>query len=314
VVVSGDDGWTPVPHQVAQAAAAAPGAKVSTGLVVDEARAYGKKVSVTGVDPAAAAKVWHVDWHRGDDATLSGLRGDQAIVRRDFADKHHLGVGSTVAVTAADGRRLTVRVAGVATGSPLDVLGTGQLMVARPTFESAFTARKPRLVLVDGARVDDVRRAVAAFPDARVWTRDGFADMEAKQIDGILGIVTVLLALALVISILGIVNTLALGVTERTRELGMLRAVGMRRRQVRRMVRHEGALTALIGATLGIGVGLALASAISVALASQGVRFAVPVGSIAVYAIVAGVAGVLAAALPARRAARLPVLGALAHE
>jgi putative ABC transport system permease protein len=314
VVVAGQDNWTPVAEGVVRAAAAAPGATVATGVVVDEARAYGSSVHVSGVDPAQLARVWHVRWHRGDDATLRGLHGDGAIVRRDFADKHNLRVGSSLTVTAASGRRLALRVAGIATGSPLDVLGTGQVMVARPAFDGTFAVRKPKFVLVDGARAGDVRRAVAAFPDAKVSTRDAFASSKAAELDGIVGVVTVLLALALVISVLGIVNTLALGVAERTRELGMLRAVGMRRRQVRRMVRHEGALTALVGAALGIAVGLALAGAISAALASQGVRFAVPVGSIAVYAVVAALAGVLAAALPARRAARLPILGALAHE
>ncbi|WP_445147723.1 ABC transporter permease [Baekduia sp. Peel2402] len=314
VVIAGQDNWTPVPQAVVRAAASAPGAKIATGVVVDEGRAYGKAVHVTGVDPAAAAKLWHVDWHRGSDATLRGLNGDGAIVRRDFADKHGLRVGSAFVVTSANGRQLRARVAGIATGSPLDVLGTGEVMVARAAFASTFAVRKPKLVLVDGASADAVRRAVAAFPDAKVSTRGAFADAKAKELDGVVGIVTVLLALALIISVLGIVNTLALGVAERTRELGVLRAVGMRRRQMRRMVRHEGALTALIGATLGIGVGLALAGAISAALASQGVRFVIPFGSIAAYAIVAAVAGILAAALPARRAARLPILGALAHE
>jgi putative ABC transport system permease protein len=314
VVVAGTDGWSPVSENAVAAAAKAPAAKVSTGIVVDEARAYGKSIYVSGADPAQLAKVWHFNWHRGSDGTLRALRGDQAIVRRDFADKHGLKPGSRVTVTAASGKRTTVTVAGVATGSPLDVLGVGQITVPRPAFDATFAVRKPKLVLVDGARPAAVRHALAAFPDAKVFTRDELADFNAKQIDGIIGVVTALLALAIVISILGIVNTLALGVAERTRELGMLRATGMSRREVRRMIRHEGALTALVGASLGIAVGLALAGAVTAALTSQGVRFAIPAASIGAYAIVAALAGVLAAALPARRAAKLPVLGALAHE
>jgi putative ABC transport system permease protein len=205
-------------------------------------------------------------------------------------------------------------VRGIATGSPLDVLGIGQVTVPRAAFDTTFAVRKPKLVLVDGASAASVRDAIAAFPDAKVSTRDEFAQANADGIDSVIGIVTVLLALAILISVLGIVNTLALGVTERTRELGMLRASGMSRRQVRRMVRHEGALTALVGASLGIAVGLGLAGAVTAALSGQGVRFAIPVGSIAAYAIAAAVAGVIAAAAPARRASRLPVLGALAHE
>jgi putative ABC transport system permease protein len=116
------------------------------------------------------------------------------------------------------------------------------------------------------------------------------------------------------VSLFGIVNTLVLSVLERTRELGMLRAVGMTRRQTRRMVRHESVVTALIGATLGTGVGLFLAGLVTAAFSDDGLAFAVPVGSLIAFAIVAAVAGVLAAVLPARRAARLDPLTALQYE
>ena len=124
-----------------------------------------------------------------------------------------------------------------------------------------------------------------------------------------------LLALAIIVSLFGIVNTLVLSVMERTRELGMLRAVGMSKRQMRRMVRHEGIITAQIGAVLGIVVGLILGGLVTGALsASTGMGFSVPVGSLVAFTIVASVAGVLAAILPARRAARLNVLDALSYE
>ena len=124
----------------------------------------------------------------------------------------------------------------------------------------------------------------------------------------------VLLALSVLVSLFGIVNTLVLSVFERTRELGMLRAIGMTRRQVRRMIRHEGIVTALIGATLGIGLGIALAALVTAALSSEGLVFSVPVISLIVFVIVAIVAGMLAAIFPARRAARLNVLQALQYE
>ena len=131
-------------------------------------------------------------------------------------------------------------------------------------------------------------------------------------VDDALGILYVLLALSVIVSLFGIVNTLVLSVFERRRELGMLRAVGMTRRQVRRMVRHESVITALIGAALGVGVGLVLRRG-SPAFGDQGLAFAVPVGSLVAFAVVA-LAGVLAAVLPARRAARLDPLTALAYE
>ena len=314
VVVAGQDDWSPVPAGTVAAAAHAAGATTAAPIVVDEARAAGASVHVSAADPAQLATVWHFRWDEGSDTTLRALGGDGAIVRRDFADGRGLHVGSRLTVTAASGKERALTVRGIVTGSPLDVLGIGQITIARSAFDATFAVRKPKMVLVDGASKASVQRALTAFPDAKVSTRDEFAKANADGIDGILGVVTVLLALAILISILGIVNTLALGVTERTRELGLLRATGMSRRQVRRMIRHEGALTALVGATLGIAIGLALAAAVTAALAGQGVRFAVPVGSIATYAVVAAVAGVLAAALPARRAARLPVLGALAND
>ena len=123
-----------------------------------------------------------------------------------------------------------------------------------------------------------------------------------------------LLGLSVVISLFGIVNTLVLTVFERTRELGMLRAVGMTRRQVRRMIRHESVVTALIGAALGIALGFFLAALVTRALASQGVVFAVPWGQVGIFVVAAVVVGILAAILPARRAARIDVLRAIQYE
>ena len=123
-----------------------------------------------------------------------------------------------------------------------------------------------------------------------------------------------LLALAIIVSLFGIVNTLVLSVMERTRELGMLRAVGMSKRQMRRMVRHEGIITAQIGSVMGIVVGLIIGGLVTGALSSTGMGFSVPVGSLVAFTIVAAGAGVVAAILPARRAARLNVLDALSYE
>ena len=130
----------------------------------------------------------------------------------------------------------------------------------------------------------------------------------------ILNILYVLLGLSVIVSLFGVINTLVLSVFERTRELGMLRAIGMTRRQVRRMVRHESIVTALIGAALGIAIGIFLAAITTVALSDYGVVFAVPDGTLTVFVGVAIVAGMLAAILPARRASRLNVLAALHYE
>ena len=156
------------------------------------------------------------------------------------------------------------------------------------------------------------KRALADFPDAKIQTESQFKNNQEKGIDTLLNLLYVLLSLSIIVSLFGIVNTLVLTVFERTRELGMLRAVGMTRRQLRRMIRHESVITALIGAALGIPVGIVLA--LMVGQAIEYPAFTIPVGTLVVFVIAAILAGLLAAIFPARRAARLNVLAALQYE
>ena len=158
-----------------------------------------------------------------------------------------------------------------------------------------------------------VDRAVAGEPTVEVLNREQFIASTTAQIDTVTTIITILLALSVLIAVLGIVNTLALAVIERTRELGLLRAVGLSRRQMRRMVTVEAVIVAVFGTLLGIGVGSAFGVAFQRALADQGIdQLSFPVGRLAAFLVVAALAGVLAALLPARRAARLDVLKAIA--
>jgi putative ABC transport system permease protein len=148
----------------------------------------------------------------------------------------------------------------------------------------------------------------------KVETRDDFALSTSKWLSQVLNIIYVLLALSVIVSLFGIVNTLALAVFERTREIGMLRAVGMTRRQARRMIRHEAMMTSLLGAALGLPGGIALAALATRRLQTYGLSLSVPVVSLATFILLSSIVGVIAAVLPARRAGKLNVLAALSYE
>jgi putative ABC transport system permease protein len=155
-------------------------------------------------------------------------------------------------------------------------------------------------------------RALKRFPNAKAATRQKFIDNQISGLKSILNIFYVLLALSVIVSLFGIVNTLVLTVFERTREIGMLRAIGMTRRQVRRMIRHESIITALMGGALGIALGIVLGGLLIYKI--DFIVFSLPVASLIVFALAAILVGILAAIFPARRAARPNVLQALQYE
>jgi putative ABC transport system permease protein len=190
-------------------------------------------------------------------------------------------------------------------------MGLGPVTIGTAAYDRAFANRQSVFTFAAGG---DPARALSGLPDTKTRTVAAFVDEQLDLLDQLLAILYVLLALAVIVSLFGIVNMLVLATFERTQELGTLRAVGMTRRQVRRMVRHESVITALIGAVTGIAVGLGLAAIVTSVFSDEGLSFALPVGSLVAFAIVAVIAGVLAAVLPARRAARTNVLVALAYE
>jgi len=200
-------------------------------------------------------------------------------------------------------------------GSPF-----GEVTVSIATFDNAFANHDNEFTLLNvrggpnPANTAALKRALTAFPTAKVQTRDEFKTSQLADLNTTLNLLYALLGLSVIVSLFGVINTLVLTVFERTRELGMLRAIGMTRRQVRRMVRQESIVTALIGAALGIAVGTFLAALTSRALEQYGIGFAIPYGTLVVFVGVAIVAGMLAAILPARRASRLNILEALQYE
>ncbi len=315
--ITAQNNFSPIPPAAANAVARDPGVEAVANVRTGNVAAYRKSFFATAVNPPGAT-VFQLDWKGGgSDQTLATLGRDGAITDTDYAKSHKLRLGSPITLTFADGSRGTFKIAGIfkppAGGSPF-----GRVTIS----QSAWDAHNPNpqnlysFVRTRGGGTDanraELESTLSKFPNAKVATRQQFIDNQIRGLNAILNVLYVLLALSVIVSLFGIVNTLVLTVFERTREIGMLRAIGMTRRQVRRMIRHESVITAAIGGVLGIVLGIVL-GALLVARVDF-IVFALPVGSLIVFAIATIIVGILAAIFPARRAARLNVLEALQYE
>ena len=318
VLTPSSTGSASFPTQTATALARVHGVKVVSAVRTDRANVAGARTTVGGVDLATIGAVYRFAWKNGSDAVLSHL-GDGAIVESSYATKHHLGVGSKFTLQTPNGTTRQVTVAATYHPPQADpVLPT--VVISQAAFDSAFPTPQDAQAFVNvngrpgAAMTAELKRALGAYPDAKIQTRAAWVTAQAKSVDQVLDLFYVLLALSVIISVFGMVNTLVLAVFERTRELGMLRAIGMSRRQMRRMIRHESIVTALIGAALGLPLGVLLAALTTSALGSLGIGFHLPGVQLTAFVVLAVVAGISAAVLPARRAARLNVLNALQYE
>jgi putative ABC transport system permease protein len=304
--------------QAARALAAVRGVTVVSGIRADRARALGGTTEVGAVDPATISRVFHFTWKNGADSALASL-GDGALVDSNYAKDHHLVVGSPITLQSSDGssRRFAVRATyRLPQADPL----LPNVVISQQAFDRTFPQPQDEEVLVDvtggvnPATTARLEHAIADYPDTTIQTEAAWIKQQGQSVNQILDLFYVLLALAVIVSMFGLVNTLVLAVFERTRELGMLRAIGLSRRQTRRMVRHESIITALIGAALGLPLGVFLAALATRGLSNYGVGFDLPVPQLVAFLCVAVLAGIAAAVLPARRAARLNVLEALQYE
>jgi putative ABC transport system permease protein len=314
--ITAQNNFSPIPTDAADAAAQAPGVQAVASVRAGQALVFGKVESVTAVTPNASSAI-ALDWSDGSQAVFGQLGESGAFIDNGFADDHNLTVGSPIKITVPNGTVVPLVVKGIfdppAGGSPF-----GIVTFSSATFDQHYDQPENlfSFVKMDGgvteANTQALDNALKDFPNAKAQTRDQFKDNQVSFLNNILNVLYILLALSVIVSLFGIINTLVLTVFERTREIGTLRAVGMTRRQVRRMIRYESIITALIGAALGIILGIVLAGLLTARV--DFINFDVPVGQIVVFAIAAIIVGIVAAILPARRASKLNVLQALQYE
>jgi len=320
-LVQDENGFSPIPAASAAALRRVPGVGEVSAANFSQAKVRGVSgnVSFSGVDPRSFPRLYSFTWVHGNNATLARLGPGGVLVSKRFAADNHLSVGDTLRTLTASGRRTALRVQGV-----YDDRGNvlTDATVDNATLRTVFGSKQDAFALVGlapGADERTVKRAIARvlhaeFPTVEALTKAEFKKRQAARVNQILALFYVMLSLSVIVALFGIANTLALSIHERTRELGMLRAIGTSRAQVRAIVRWESVITALIGALIGVALGCAFGALVTRPLADEGFVLSYPVGTLVVIVIVAGLFGVLAALLPARRAARIDVLQALAYE
>jgi putative ABC transport system permease protein len=287
----------------------------ASGFRVAPAELDGQGQFLAALNPGSAFELFDLDIVAGSPQDLTA---ETIFLLDERAEDLGVGIGDAVDARLLDGTERQLTVAGLYT-EPL-IVGNEVIshdlaeQTAAPQFDIASFVR-----LAEGVSIDEARPAIEAiaggYPNATVQDRDEYIAFQAAGVDLILKLIYGLLALAVLIAAFGITNTLRLSVIERSREIGLLRAVGMTRRQIRSTIRWEAVITALLGAVQGIVIGLALGYAVVYSLRAEGLgAFAVPSTSLVVIVLLAAAIGVLAAIRPARRAANLDVLDAVGTE
>ncbi|MFI0448432.1 ABC transporter permease [Actinomadura sp. 6N118] len=293
--------------RVADEVARLPQVENAAGLGQGAVRVGSDNADVRIADPARLGKVLALDVAAGSLAAA-----DTFAVSQDEADDHQWRIGSPVPVTFADGSKQTFTIGAIFRNDDV----AGDYLMPRTAWSAHNRQALDRVTFIDlkpGASAADAQKAIEAlvkpYGTPKAQDRDAYVASQSEDMNAFLGIVYAMLALAIIIALLGIANTLALSVHERTRELGLLRAVGATRAQVRSMVRWESVIVALFGTAGGIGLGVFLGWALTRALGNP---FAAETLPLSIIALVGALAGILAAIRPARRASRLAALTAIA--
>jgi putative ABC transport system permease protein len=312
IITTGNNSQGGFSNTVQPTAAAVHGVSATSTVYQDQFEVQGSVQNLTSVSTANFSQTVIVNMTAGSSASLDN--GD-LLIDSTTANSKHWTVGQVLPVRFALTGPTTMRIGGIYQPNQL----VGRYLVGNGFFLTHFNNELPVAVLVktDGTAATEqaVKNALTGYPNLKIQTKAEFQQSQQAQVNQLLGIVYALLGLAIIIALIGIVNTLVLSVFERTHEIGLLRAVGMVRRQIRAMIRSESVILAVFGAVIGIVVGTGLGIALSSSLKSQGItNIVVPFPSLLIFLALAAVLGLIAASWPARRAAKLDVLAAIAAE
>jgi putative ABC transport system permease protein len=310
----GGSGLSPA---LAERIAKLPAIEAVTPIRIGPASVNGTVTGVAAVKPTAAATMFDFNFTRG---SIASLTSNGVAVSKSYADKHHLSLGNPLPVKFSSGRTVPLKVEGIYKRTEL----AGTFLVSLDNYAKnesqqfqldfqVFAKLKPGVSAAEGSK--EITPLLKDYPTAKLQDQAQYKNEQVSSINQVLNLVYALLFLAILIALIGIANTLALSIYERTRELGLLRAVGMTRSQVRSSVRWEAAIIALFGTVLGLAIALSFGFSVFLALKNEGFsKFSAAPGQLLVIVILSAIAGVVAAIFPARRAAKLDILKAIATE
>jgi putative ABC transport system permease protein len=315
--------FEPLPAGAGPMIANVAGVRFGSPQWVDRVQVNGRDVNATtdtmnGVDPLPFQEVYRFKWEEGGtDALLAKVDGANALVESEFAKTHGIEPGETFTVRTPSGSWGVLNAIGIYD----DPMILGGIVVSTPTFRSLSSMTDPYSFLFkkgEGWNLDALAVAmndvVAEYPAVEVLTKDQYEEKLVGSLDVMVNMLYALLAMSVVISLFGIANSLFLAIHERTREFGMLRAIGSTAGQVKRIVRYESVITAVLGGIMGIGIGVFFAWLMTRALGDLGLVFSIPVAQLGVFLMLAVIVGIIGAVMPARRGARINVLEALHYE